>query len=147
MAGDPGQAGQAKYVMRFFFDYCSGTLLWSANDAARKMYDYPVKLDRLPISSQLQTRGSALITDYDESLNWNDPGGPSPWDEATWAAFDAEALQLLNQLMAELGNEYFIINEHLPNSRQPTGRQKVASSMQLCVCAHLLATPRANFSL
>jgi pyruvate-formate lyase-activating enzyme len=42
----------ARYVLRFFFDGCTGDCLWSHNDAAIEKYGYPVSLDDLCLSEK-----------------------------------------------------------------------------------------------
>lgn len=43
-----------KYRLRFFFDTGSGVCLWTANDAAREIYDYPVSMEALPVSELIR---------------------------------------------------------------------------------------------
>ena len=101
----------ATYVFRYFFDPGSGTCLWSANKAAEERYDYPVWIDLLPISAEMQERVMAVVDWYDTGLDWDDPAGPSPWDEAEQARFNVAAQELLAVLRRELGEDYVIRDE------------------------------------
>lgn len=60
---------------RFFFDAGSGAVLWAA-PADQEVWEYPVDLDRLPISRGLRDGLSRLVARYDTSLNWDYPPGP-----------------------------------------------------------------------
>ncbi len=78
--------------LRFFFDPGSGVCFWSGDDEARARFgDYPVEIAKLGLEPALAARGEALIARHDLSLDWNGPGGTSPWAEAERAAFAADA--------------------------------------------------------
>lgn len=78
--------------LRFLFDPGAGVCFWSADPASEAHFgDYPVTFDRLGLPPALRARGEALITRYDTCLDWNDPGGASPWSDAEWAAFQRDA--------------------------------------------------------
>ena len=82
--------------LRFFFDPGSGVCFWSGDDEAQARFgDYPVEIEKLGLDPGLAARGGAPIARYDLSLDWNDPGGPSPWTEDDWAAFTVEARAFL----------------------------------------------------
>ena len=100
-----------RYRLRFFFDPGSGVCLWSANDAARERFDYPIELVELPLSDETRQSGEELIGRFDTSLDWSDPGGPSPWTASDAAAFDESALSWLALARHELGEEYDIVNQ------------------------------------
>jgi len=53
------------------------------------------------------TRSSA----FDESLDWDDPGDPSPWSPAEWMEFKLKFNRLLERLRVELGKEWAITDE------------------------------------
>lgn len=89
--------------LRFLFDPGSGACFWSADPAAEAHFgDYPVALDRLGLPPALTARGEALIARYDTCLDWNDPGGPSPWPEAEWTAFRQDAAAFLSDVQSAL---------------------------------------------
>jgi hypothetical protein len=99
------------YELRFFFDYGSGVCLWAGNDAAREAYDYPVSAEWLPLGDDLLARVDRLLEEYDSSLDWDNPGGPSLWSEQQWQVFYAEARQLLAALRQQLGSRYEVRDE------------------------------------
>jgi hypothetical protein len=96
------------YRLKYMFDAGSGICLWAANDAAHGRFGYPVDADGLPLSEGLSARVRRLLEWYDRGLDWDDPGGPSPWDAAEEARFGAEARAVLAALRAELGPEFEI---------------------------------------
>jgi len=98
-------------LLRYFFDPGSGTCLWSGNDAARARFDYPVRAEDLPLSAETRERADRITTWYDSGLNWNDPTGPSPWDEDEETRFAAAAQELLGVLRRELGPEFEVRDE------------------------------------
>jgi hypothetical protein len=54
-----------RFRFRALFDVGSGALLWSANDAARERWDYPVDHFDLPVPLDLALRVQALLDRYD----------------------------------------------------------------------------------
>lgn len=103
---------QPDFRLRFFFDPGSGTCLWSANKAADRRFGYPVRLEKLPVSSDLAKLLHALMGDFDSSIDWNDPAGPSPWSADDEANFFARADTLLTRLQDELGPAFLVVPEH-----------------------------------
>jgi ribosomal protein S18 acetylase RimI-like enzyme len=101
----------ATYHLRYFFDAGSGVCLWSANDAARTRWGYPVACDRLSLTTNTRHWAAYVLAWYDTSFDWNDPGGPSPWTLDEAARFDAAAQRLLGLLRAELGPDVTISDE------------------------------------
>lgn len=97
--------------LRFFFDPGSSICLWAADDEARLKYQYPIRLEMLPLSIDTVTLGNQLIAKFDTSLDWNDPGNPSPWNEAEYSAFFVLAKHLLTLMRAELGHEFELLDE------------------------------------
>jgi len=102
---------QDKLRLRFFFDAGSGTCLWAGNDAARERFDYFVEPDELPLSAPSRERVRALVSRYDESINWDYPPDPSPWSEEESARFSRDARELLDALRVELGPDFEIVDE------------------------------------
>ena len=96
---------------RFFFDPGSGICLWAADDEARDTYDYPIALEELPISQSAKDFGNRLLQLFDTSINWDDPGGPSPWSESKCIKFKTEADEFFQILSAELGTGFELHNE------------------------------------
>lgn len=87
--------------LRFFFDPGSGVSFWTADaDAHARFADYPVETEKLALPAALTARGEALITRFDTSIDWEDPGGPGGWTAAEFARFAAEARAYLAEVAA-----------------------------------------------
>ena len=97
--------------LRYFFDPGSGTCLWSADDEARMSYGYAVTLEELPISEAARAEGHRLATIFDTSIDWNDPGGQSPWTAEHETRFRESSDALHAVLVAELRTRFEIANE------------------------------------
>jgi hypothetical protein len=102
----------ATYRLRFFFDYGSGICFWAANEATQHQYGYPVEIDQLPLAPATKDRVEHLISWYDQSLNWNDPGDPSVWNTIDWEQIKTEVQQLITLVQTELGAQFEIVNEY-----------------------------------
>ncbi len=61
--------------LRFFFDAGSGVCLWAQDDEAKARFGYPVEAGDLDIPAELRAEIEQLITDYDDTFPWDDPGG------------------------------------------------------------------------
>jgi hypothetical protein len=68
-------------ILRYFFDAGSGVCLWAADDEARAAFGYPVELEELDLPRDTIFLGNRLIAIFDESIDWQDPAGASPWSE------------------------------------------------------------------
>ncbi len=102
----------SRYVLRFLFDAGSETCLWAVNEEARKRFgDSWVDLEALPLAAETLGRLSALVERYDESIDWDDPAGPSPWTPANRQEFAAEARAVLALLRSELGDEFEVVDD------------------------------------
>lgn len=108
----------ANYLFRYFFSPGSGICLWSANEAARKKFDYPVELRSLNLPENLLRDALHIVTWYDTSLDWSYPSDPSPWSAEERARFNEASQGLLSKLRQQLGSEFSISDESLttPNS-------------------------------
>jgi hypothetical protein len=102
--------------LRFFFDYGSGVCFWAANEAAQRQFGYPVETDQLPLSTATKEAVEHVISWYDQSLNWDDPGGPGLWNSTDWEQFNTEVQKILALVHAELGAQFEIINEYSGSS-------------------------------
>ncbi len=85
-----------------FFDPGAGTCLWAVDAAAKAELGYDVALAALPVSAETRAAGEALIAEFDTSIDWEDPGGPSPWGAERRAAFD-DAMRLHGHAAAGTG--------------------------------------------
>jgi hypothetical protein len=110
------------YRLRFFFDYGCGGCLWCDNEAAYKKYDvgtldaeiFDLKGNilqeaRIKLPAQLKQKVEELDKLYSESLDWNDPGGESPWGQEQWDHFHEQARELYEKISQELGDDFEII--------------------------------------
>jgi hypothetical protein len=97
------------HELRFFFDPGSGTCLWSRNDEARRAFGYPVEHWKLPISENTKRWLDHRVTWYDTALDWQDPGGDSPWDHEESQRFSAAVERGLRLLRYELPPDIFLI--------------------------------------
>lgn len=61
--------------LRFFFDAGSGVCLWAQDAEAKERFGYPVESRDLDISDDLRAQIEQLVTDYDDTFPWDDPGG------------------------------------------------------------------------
>lgn len=115
---------QPIYILRFFFDYGSGGCLWSGNDAAYEKFDVGT-LDaethdfdenvteeaRIQLPKPIKQKVLYLDQLFCESLNWDDPGGPSLWNNDQWEDFLQMAHKLHTEISEYLGNDFEIIYE------------------------------------
>jgi hypothetical protein len=60
--------------LRFFFDAGAGVCLWAQDEAAKARFGYPVEADALDIPVELRAELEQLVTDYDDTFPWDDPG-------------------------------------------------------------------------
>ena len=95
----------ARFALRYFFDPGSGRCLWSANAAAREKFSYAVTLESLDLPPAVVARGHALITQFNSSIDWNNPADPSPWPEGQRLLFEIDARELRGMLQQSLGPE------------------------------------------
>jgi hypothetical protein len=108
----------ANYLFRYFFDAGSGVCLWSANDATREKFGYPVQLQDLQLPENLFREALHIMAWYDMSLDWSYPPNPSPWSEQERARFNEASQHLLLKLRQHLGPVFDIRDESgtMPNS-------------------------------
>ncbi len=110
------------YTLRFFFDYGCGGCLWAGNDTAYEQFDVGT-LDaethdsegnvteeaKIQLPDSIKQKVLYLDKLYCESLNWNDPGGPSLWNQEQWNYFYKMTKELHKEIAAHLGNDFEII--------------------------------------
>jgi hypothetical protein len=110
------------YRLRFFFDYKCGGCLWADNDAAYEKYDVGtidsefrdlngnvIQEPRIKLPETTRQKVLDLDRLYCESLDWNDPGGPSLWDKQQWDAFHTKTRLLHKEISEVLGDDFEII--------------------------------------
>ncbi len=98
------------YVLRFFFEW-GGDCLWSANDAARERFGYPVNLSDLPIPEDLRVELLRAEECFQTSYDENDPAGSSPWTKKELSDFNRLKDDLLARLRIALGPTFEIRDE------------------------------------
>lgn len=101
----------ARYRVRFTFDTGSGICLWSANDAARHRFGYPVDLDQLSLPESVRRRGAFVMAWFDTFLDWESPSEASRWLAREEASFHAAAQELLALFREHLGTDFEIVDE------------------------------------
>ena len=102
------------YRLDFFFDYYAGGCLWPADDVTWEQFGTgPVDTDsRINLPEQLLQRIKELDAWLPDSLDQNDPGGPSPWTAEEWERFKKQADRLYEDILATLGPGFKITHEH-----------------------------------
>ena len=100
--------------LRFFFDSGSGICLWAGDAFTEDRYGLAVEACALPLPPDLVTETERLIALWDTSLDWDDPGGPSPWTVNEDQGFRAQADALLERLRAALGPGFVVVDERRP---------------------------------
>ena len=96
-------------TLRVCFDPGAGTCVWAVDAAARDALGYDVSLAALPVTAETRARGEALVTEFDGSIDWDDPGGPSPWGAERRAAFEAAMRDFILTLRQELAGRYTLL--------------------------------------
>jgi hypothetical protein len=106
-----GATVQPRYRVRYFFDYGSGTCLWSANDAARGAFGYPIDPGALPLTPQTVAEIGRLCAWFDTSLNWDYPPDPGPWSQEECDRFNHATRSLLTAVAHELASDFEVLDE------------------------------------
>jgi len=114
------------YRLRFFFDYQSGGCLWSDNEAAYQQFDTgPLDAAIYDQQGNLRQKPKIELPDfirqkvlkldhlYAESLDWENPGGPSLWDNAQWDNFYAQTSSLHQEITVFLGADFEVIYQQV----------------------------------
>ncbi|GAA1302666.1 hypothetical protein HF577_16585 [Pseudonocardia xinjiangensis] len=104
---------------RFLFDPGSGAVLWPTEVQDQEYWGHPACLEVLPISAALRDELTRLIEWYDRSLNWDYPPDPGPWREPECQAFNAAVRRALDQLRAELGDQWAIEDQFREEHEDP----------------------------
>ena len=86
--------------LRFCFDY-GGFCLWDDRGA--------VQHDNLPISNELKSELNYLCTEFNKSMNWNEPMSASIWSTEKWSHFFKTAYEVFGKLEIELNGKYELI--------------------------------------
>jgi hypothetical protein len=113
---------EAKYLLRFFFEW-GGGCLWAGNGATFRDLGYG-PLDQiiptsLPLSAKTLERCTKLGEWHDTALNQDYPPDPRPWRQTECDRFNAAARELLSDIRTELGAEYKVIDQQRPIVEDP----------------------------
>jgi hypothetical protein len=105
---DPQHDAQpARYHLKLMFEWRGGSL-WAGNDAALDAFDVGEIEDKLPLSDETRQRLEELSVWHDTALDWDDPGGPSPWTPEEYERFVHAAREVLERVRTELGPEFSV---------------------------------------
>jgi hypothetical protein len=99
---------QPRYHLKLMFEWRGGCL-WAVNDAALKAFDVGEIEEKLPLSDETRQRLEELSVWHDTALDWDDPGGPSPWSADEEERFERAAREVLERVRAELGPEFEVV--------------------------------------
>lgn len=106
-------------LLRFFFDAGSGVCLWAYDAEAKVRFGYPVEAAMLDIPEELRAEIEQLVTDYDDTFPWDDPGSGdavepsrvmSGYEENP--AFATRVRALLPRLRTALGPGFVIESDY-----------------------------------
>ena len=93
------------YKIKLLFEW-GGGYLWCDNEEARNAFDVGQIEEVLPISSDLKNELEKLSEEHNGALDWDNPGGPSPWTRWQFQEFEEKAIKALEKVRKELGGEY-----------------------------------------
>lgn len=112
------------YQLRFFFDYNCGGCLWCGNDASYEKFDdgcldselldlsgNVIKKAKIELPELIKQKVMKLDSLYSESLDWEDPSGPSCWNKSQWDSFYVQARQLHEEVSNFLGDDFELLYE------------------------------------
>ena len=115
---------QPTYLLRFFFDYGAGGCLWSGNEATSEKFGVGVldapffdldgnmtKEAKIKLRDSTRQKVLALDERYYQSLNPDNPTGPSPWDKSQWNEFYVQARVLHQEIADILGTDFEVVYE------------------------------------
>lgn len=102
-------------LLRFFFDAGSGVCLWANDAEAKARFGYSVESSALDIPQVLRDEIEQLVTDYDDTFPWDDPGkGEAVEPDRTMFGYEenppfvTRVRNLLPKLRAALGPSFEI---------------------------------------
>lgn len=80
------------------------------NELGRLRHGYWIAPEKLSMSSGVREALGALLSRYNESLNFDYPPTPGPWGCNEWTAFGVEVDRVLNMVQAEIEPDFEIVN-------------------------------------
>lgn len=108
---EPAAPPPPRHHLRLMFEW-GGGCLWCGNEAAREAFDVDHVEDRLPLSDETRRRLEELSVWHDTALDWDDPGGPSPWSPEEYERFTRAAGEVLERVRVELGPDFEVSYPH-----------------------------------
>lgn len=85
----------------YYFDYM-GACAWVDGCA--------IEYDKLPVSNSLKKELEALCREYDDQIDWSDPGNSEDWTKGHKDDFRRRAAIVGKKLQEELIGKYTVIN-------------------------------------
>ena len=110
------------FRLRFWIEWGTTDCLWADSEAARETFAGGVSqidLQKLPLSTSTISRLEQLCAWYQGSLNWDYPPDPGPWRQAECDRFNAAVLAVLPTVVAELGDDFEVVNAQQPAYEDP----------------------------
>jgi len=83
-----------------------GGYIWCNDQESREKFDVGNIEDKLELSDKALKELERLSEWHDTALDWDNPGGPSPWPEGESKRFNIAALKALEIVKRELGSEF-----------------------------------------
>lgn len=102
------------YRFTYCFDYFAGGCLWPSDDITWAKFG-PGPVDAQPevgLPDGLLRRIRELDTLFPESLDWDDPGGPSVWTSEDWEHFKMHVDTLYEDIVVALGPGFAVTHKH-----------------------------------
>ena len=93
------------YRLKLMFEWRGGTL-WSDNEAARARFGIGSIEELLGLDPALLERLEELSVWHDTALDWDDPGGPSPWSDEELERFYQAAGAVREEVARALGPDF-----------------------------------------
>ncbi len=98
-------------IIKFMFDYCAQSCLWTVNREADELFGVGIiSPEQLTLSDNLKATIKEMCKEYDTCLNWEDPAGESPWTLDQIRNFRTRSTILYNRLLNEIGEGITIEN-------------------------------------
>lgn len=100
----------AMYTIRYYFEYMADTCLWGGDGETREQFGMNIDPQELPLTEGTVQAILAMATRWQQSLNWENPAEPSPWSQAEFDEFFADATDLYARIRAELNDQFELVN-------------------------------------
>ena len=109
-----------KYRFLFWFEWGSGTVFQTDNDAANHKFGVGIiRPEHFPLTPETIEQIHSMSKWHDKSLNWDYPPDPGPWRQDECDRFNAASKQLIEVVVKELGEDFEIIYHQGPLHEDP----------------------------